>query len=160
MATRLLLLLLVTTQLVSWSAAPLYLCVARCGSVCIDRGSENCGCNEKSHRQAQIGHPLCDQCREHEEHGDNEPEIAGHVHSVFNDCDCTHIQILHRQGPVVVRGLARAGDMQPADSISAPDGGSLVEYALWKSSAGLNRPRQLAAPRLVLLMLATVVRQC
>jgi hypothetical protein len=70
----LLIIALLTAQLVSWSASPLFLCFDSDGEVCIDLGPGSCSCCRHEHEPA-------------DDQGRPERRIGG------SPCDCTHLQI-------------------------------------------------------------------
>jgi hypothetical protein len=74
MSRVLLIVALLSTQLISWNASPLFLCFDSDGEVCIDLGPGSCNC-----------------CRHENEPTDNhacpEQRFGG------SPCDCTHLQI-------------------------------------------------------------------
>jgi len=97
--------LLSVAQLLSWNAAPLYLC--RCGSasVCLDSGPENCTCCRAS-------------CHDHERCCNDDDDCCGHKCCTPGDrpcpcrdtvrpvvinraCDCEHLLLISSQAPVV-----------------------------------------------------------
>jgi hypothetical protein len=114
MAKSLLSLALMATQLFSWSASPLYLCLCGNGSICIDFGPDNCDCCK--HSQVDDDCTVHHACKVHE-HGDSS-ERAGHDQNSVagNPCDCTHIQISQRQISTVV------------SSSSSPDAERLIAF--------------------------------
>lgn len=111
MTNRFLALALAMTQCVSWGASPLYLCVGSEGSVSFDLGHENCRCRHEPDEESVCDtdrHAACEGaagCR----HGDDVPgETADDCQIRFDPCGCRHYQILHQQGPLVVRSSAKA----------------------------------------------------
>lgn len=98
---------LALTQLISWSGAPLYLCLGCDGSVALDFGPSGC-----QHCKHAAGHSkkTATVCCNHR---------SGHRHlaaartlermAVVHACGCRHIQLSQPNSPVVVRAQ-RTGD--------------------------------------------------
>jgi hypothetical protein len=105
---------LVMTQLYSWSAAPLFLCVSGNGSVCVDAGPEACDCCD----EADSDHCTTVGC-EHQHDHDAELAAEEHrcadtgTHSLSSGCGCRHLQL--SQGSVIAsRGTTSHDvDLQP-----------------------------------------------
>ena len=84
--------MLVVTQLMSWAAAPLHLCISRSGSVCVELGDENCTCcDDTKYEQPVSRSPACCANCDAEE-SDEQPVLAW-----INPCDCTHIPLMIEQ---------------------------------------------------------------
>ncbi|MGE5191252.1 MAG: hypothetical protein ACM3U2_02040, partial [Deltaproteobacteria bacterium] len=102
MAKRLLTLVLVAAQSVSWGALPVYLCVAKDGSVCVDLGRESCNCCDENccnESDEHDSHSVCDRSagRDHDEYAAG---VDVHDAPAFSDaCGCTHYRIVHPRGP-------------------------------------------------------------
>jgi hypothetical protein len=77
---------LLATQLLSWSAAPIFVCMANDGSIEVTLGEEHCACH--SHHHGPVGVP--------HRHG---PIVKADAHAT---CDCTHIQVSQQQNPTIV----------------------------------------------------------
>ena len=92
MAVKILSLMLVITQLMSWAAAPLRLCVSANGSICVELGDEDCTCCSRKleKKSQQESHKCCAEC-EAEESEDNPFNV------VKKECDCTHIPLMVEQ---------------------------------------------------------------
>ena len=170
MANRLLSLMLVATQLVSWNASPLYLCVGSEGSVCIDLGSENCNCCPETAERASAcvvahtQHPADTQrvstrlIHEHDEDQLAPGHHDSHVSSAA--CECKHIQLLYQQGPVVFRGRTASDLSWLAHHFVAPacclaDGAGVAAFAAHSPPID-----PLARAPFGLVARATVVLQC
>ncbi|MEX0675446.1 MAG: hypothetical protein WD063_00125 [Pirellulales bacterium] len=88
---------LVATQLVSWNASPLYLCLGADGSICVDFGPAGCGCCRN--RPAEKG--CCG--------SQHEADVCGQLPLAvdnFDPCGCDHIQISEPQSAMLVRTTA------------------------------------------------------
>jgi hypothetical protein len=112
MAKTLLSLALLTTQLLSWGASPLYLCLCEDGGVCIDRGPRDCGCCSCPADDPHQCLADSEDCHEHDSDLHRSPSSSavtpdGHA----SDC-CTHIQISQSQSPVVTVASASADAIQ------------------------------------------------
>src|ERR1044072_197868 len=95
---------LLSTQLFSWSAAPVYVCLANDGSVGMHLGNSAC-CNHDRDDACEHGDDACEHatCKCHHRHCHK--AVAAHEHRethslapslhsiVRSGCDCTHIQI-------------------------------------------------------------------
>jgi len=85
----------------------MYLCLASDGSVNVDFGPSGCRCCPR-HCEAEI----CDShhddhlCPEHANHG----KQPGSMLASDRDCECSHIQIVQQQGPVVVQKSVKQSD--------------------------------------------------
>src|SRR5215471_18342769 len=90
MVKSFLILALVTAQLGAVSGAPLYLCLAEDGSLCIDGGPATCDCC----KLAETEDDCCpgDHSHRHEADGSSAWQA--------DPCGCTHVQISHTQAPV------------------------------------------------------------
>jgi hypothetical protein len=113
---------LAATQVASWSALPLYLCIDKDGSVCIDLGSESCACCGASESEPHLL-PRCDCCGGSGHDHDAVGGCAGGGAEISDACGCLHFQILHQQGPVVARGKAKGDNITRADRPTPPDYG-------------------------------------
>jgi hypothetical protein len=93
MAVRILSLMLAVTQLMSWAAAPLNLCISTSGSVSVELGDGNCTrCIETCHEQVQSEpSTCCGHCCSHE--SNDQPVLA----LIETPCDCTHIPLMIEQ---------------------------------------------------------------
>jgi hypothetical protein len=113
MVNSLLSLILVATQVLSWNAAPLYLCLESDGSACFDFGPDTCGC-----------------CHEHASTPETDTQAACHAHTGCNHaeqartaesaadspassspCGCTHVQISDPQTAALGRVTFTAADL-------------------------------------------------
>lgn len=96
MVTKFLSMMLVATQLISWAVPPIYLCISKSGTVCVEIGLENCPCcadadleNHDSEAAACCGHCDGDKPEQH-------PAVA-----LTPPCDCTHIPLTIEQADSV-----------------------------------------------------------
>src|SRR5262249_23008476 len=98
--------LLAVAQLLSWNAAPLYLCRCASGSVCLHSGPEKCTCcSDSSHEQDLCcdngedgcGHECCTP-------GDRPCSRGDAAQTILKNrvCDCVHVLLLGSQAPCVV----------------------------------------------------------
>ena len=130
MPRALLIIALLTTQLISWDASPLFLCFDSDGEVCIDLGPGSCSCCRHEHEAAN------DQGRpEQRSQQSSERRIGG------SPCECTHLQITVPWTAVTVSSdgarLVHASNLTPFVA-DAAIGRSLIP-ALHDSSLVLNR---------------------
>jgi len=112
MTKSLLVLALMATQLLSWSARPVYLCVESDGSFRIDAGPENCDCcrAEGARHDHFSDGPF----------SDNTDDCHDEANADHPPCDCMHIQISEQQSPVVLSRVAPPGASRVADSFAVP----------------------------------------
>ncbi len=96
MPTKFLSLMLAVTQFLSWTAMPLYLCVASDGSVCVDLGQASCTCCQGC-EQKHDDHDACGSTCQSERH----PPTSVAVVDQAGTCDCTHIPLLAQQSDLV-----------------------------------------------------------
>jgi hypothetical protein len=116
MANLLLSLVLVVTQLLSWSATPMYLCLCGSGSLCIDAGPDDCDCCEVNEVATAIHSPG-------QLHHDHDALACGDSHTAAGEsatwlaapCDCRHVELA---GPGTL-ALARSGDRADAQHLAA-----------------------------------------
>ncbi len=158
---------LAVTQVASWNALPLYLCVGKDGSMCVDLGWASCTCGKGA---------CCSETKEHDphphaacgrsagcDHGEEAAALRACGVSAVRDadaCGCTHYPIMQQQGPVTTRGkpnvggIDQAGHLIPADDGAPPAGHSLV--------VGVARcaPHPLAIPAARSKTAAPVVLRC
>jgi hypothetical protein len=118
MGKSLLSLLLVVTQVVPWTASPLFLCLGSDGSVCLDAGPAACTCC----RDCEHDEDAC--CgggagNERHEHGPARvPDDHRGVWVADDDCDCAHVLLL--QDARVVRRMRVDDDAQSVVPLLAP----------------------------------------
>ena len=112
MVNSLLSLILVATQVLSWNAAPLYLCLESDGSVCFDFGPDMCGCCHEDASTQESGSPAA--CHEHAcghaEHA-RPADQAADSQSSSSPCGCTHVQISDPQTASLGRVTFTAADL-------------------------------------------------
>ena len=160
MAKSLLSLALVATQFLSWSASPLYLCLGRDGSLCIDLGPGACICCE--YRPSESG----------SHHG--QWSCAGHGHSapheglwavpgvlVAEPCSCDHVQISISQpqsGCRSVSSTAAGSERSPACPSTSGDLAAAVRIPPLGESLRLEAATRQPAGHLSLV--ATTLLRC
>jgi hypothetical protein len=107
MPRSLLVSMLMTVQLLSWSGPSMYLCLASDGSINVDFGPTGCRCCPR-HCEAEVFDSPNDEhfCPEHANHG----QPPGQMVAADRDCECSHIQIVQQQGPVVVQKSVKQSD--------------------------------------------------
>ena len=78
----------------------MYLCLASDGSVNVDFGPSGCRCCQR-HCEAEVCDTKHDDhlCPEHANHS----KQPGSLLASDRDCECSHIQIVQQQGPMVVQ---------------------------------------------------------
>ena len=91
MVKSLLALVLLSSQLLSWNASPLFVCLGPDGSICLDFGPASCGCCRPQTADADC----C--ASEHAQHDD---------HGQDDSCPCTHVQISDVQTATLNRAPA------------------------------------------------------
>ena len=95
--------MLVVTQVVPWTASPLFLCVGSDGSICVDGGPAACTCCCDHEEDA-----CCSGDNDRHEHGPARVPADSRGQFVSDDdCDCAHILVSHDAR--VVRRM-RVGD--------------------------------------------------
>jgi hypothetical protein len=107
MPRSLLVSMLMTVQLLSWSGPSMYLCLASDGSVNVDFGPLGCRCCQR-HCEAEASDTHHDDhlCPDHTNHGQQSGSMLG----ADRDCECSHIQIVQQQGPAVVQKSVKQSD--------------------------------------------------
>lgn len=130
MAQRLLALVLAATQVTSWGAAPLYLCVGAEGSVTVDLGSDHCTSCRVAESQSTVCASESACCPVHE-HDADRPRAPHDRLTAFRTCDCTHFQIVSQQGPIVTRMGSAAGTIR----LTAHDFGAACDLSVGSGAA-------------------------
>ena len=102
MAKSLLSLVLMTMQLISWGASPLYLCLGGDGSFCIDFGPESCKCCKHPHIETNGCGSAPSACQEHDHSHSEKPSVNCDKFAATAPCECTHIQIPEFHGTALV----------------------------------------------------------
>jgi hypothetical protein len=106
----LLLLLLVVTQVMPWTASPLFLCLGSDGSVCLDGGPATCTCcRDHEHDEDPCCAENADDVR-HEHRLPARIDDQGPASISHDDCDCAHVLLSHDAR--FVRRARTDGDMQ------------------------------------------------
>ncbi len=102
MAMKILSLMLVVTQFMSWTAAPLHLCISKSGSVCVEFGDEHCTCCCDTDRETPAcpSPACCDNCEA--DKSDDQPVAA-----LTHECDCTHLPLMMEQDDSIRTESAR-----------------------------------------------------
>ncbi|MEX2112812.1 MAG: hypothetical protein WD845_06470 [Pirellulales bacterium] len=147
MAKLLLSLVLAATQLLSWSAAPLYLCVCDSDSLCIDAGPDDCNC-----------------CHEDEAIAQHDAIVEEHDHDasawgLTAACDCRHVE-LSLAGPATA---VRGADQIDSGKLVALPSLATLSPALFTADISLLRtpPGEMVAPDFyALAILGSVVLRC
>ena len=85
----------------------MYLCLASDGSVNVDFGPSGCRCCPR-HGEAEVCDTNHDDhlCPEHANHS----KQPGSLLASDRDCECSHIQIVQQQGPMVVQKSVKQSD--------------------------------------------------
>jgi len=133
MGKILLSLLLVVTQVVPWTATPLFLCVGSDGSVCLDGGPSvcTCCCDHEHEQDACCAGSAANARHEHRLPAQSDDRNSASISD--DDCDCAHILLSHDAR--VVRRMRVDDEMQTVDSL-------LVTFI---SAIGFVAPAPLAA---------------
>ncbi len=149
MVNSLLSLILVATQVLSWNAAPLYLCLESDGTACLDFGPDTCGCchevastPDATDSHACHAHAGCN----HAEH----PQPAGSAtdsQASPSPCGCTHVQISDPQTAALGRVTIKAADLdfRPMLAIVTWPGLRAIESAT-VDAAGVDHLPAAASP--------------
>ena len=82
--------MLAVTQILSWSAMPVSLCISENGSVCVDLGQENCVCCRDTNHEHGNQPACCGRCDASEP--DDLPAVAQK-----DGCDCLHLPLMSQQ---------------------------------------------------------------
>jgi hypothetical protein len=144
MAKLLLSLVLVATQLVSWSSARLYLCVCNRESVCIDRGPDDCDCCHESEAAPQDAIVA--------ERG-SMPAL-----SLQATCECRHVE-LSLAGPATV--VRTADRCESGEFIALPSPVNLLSAFITADDCLLQvPPGQSAAAIYTSAILGSVALRC
>src|SRR5579872_7016694 len=151
MLRPLLCLMLVTTQLLSWSTLSLHLCVHRDGSICVDQGPGCCDCHRHRHRdEAPLDTGESHFTRDFATSRLQERQDA-------DGCDCTHIQISQPQSPKI-RASFESGrllaQVPPNASALHAAGSFAANQVLCLAASSVHRSA------LPLRALATVILRC
>ncbi len=121
MVNSLLSLILVATQVLSWNAAPLYLCLESDGTACLDFGPDTCGC---CHEDASMPNSAQDACHEHAgcSHADHARPSGSATDSqaAASPCGCTHVQISDPQMAALGRVTFSAAELDVQAMLASP----------------------------------------
>lgn len=131
-------LVLALTQLLPWSASPLFLCLGSDGSVCLDAGPDACSCCHRHEDEPDCGGLACSEMHDQCETSDV-PGLC--ANDSGDDCDCTHVQLSQGQR-AFRRGGSRSGS-QPAPalkSLAPVDGAPVTVARQWASLTARLRP--------------------
>lgn len=160
MAKSLLSLLLMLTQLLSWSMSSVYLCVDSHGAVCLDGGAESCDCCQHECHQDHDGLCSHDVCHEQHEHGvpaGSSDSPAGWT-PADADCDCSHIQIVSQQQPTSVQATVSI-DVAHQDFVTPFADGLSATYSALGQIEPADSPLR-AASSFALIERASVCLRC
>jgi hypothetical protein len=127
MPRALLILFLLSAQLVSWNASPLFLCLDSDGAVCVDLGPASCACCRHHHDAESPRHAT----GESPTSGPSEPARVD-----ASPCDCTHVQITVAWTAVT---LSRLGN----GPIDAPVVAAFLGEGAWSEVASAVLPGRL-----------------
>lgn len=155
---------LVATQVLSWQASPLYLCLSADGSMCVDFGPSGCHCRDASgHAGCSHEHHACTASdREHAvcEHGCCEHGQLAESDQA-NPCGCDHIQISEPQAATRVRVVVAPDAphlVMPPTALPSQPVSSFSFAADGTCALALSSGR--ASPNPTHVLLASVVIQC
>jgi hypothetical protein len=110
MGKALLSLMLVVTQVVPWTASPLFLCLASDGSVCLDAGPAACTCC-RDHEHDEDA--CCGRDTDKERHEDGPSRVSDDRGGEWvSDADCNCAHVLLSQDARVVRRMRVDDDVQ------------------------------------------------
>ncbi len=130
MVQTLIALMLVATQVLSWNAASVYLCVDADGTACFDFGPATCGCcHGEAAEDEHAGHAC---------HGHDHALAEGDSSAPDDDCGCTHIQISVPHSATLVRATATPDDQQLALPLAILADTAVGTFSL-DAGAGLYR---------------------
>ena len=119
--------LLLTAQIISWNASPLFLCMGGDGSLCIDLGPDSCACCRHGHDGAEdvLSIPAANGQKRAHCHASCDRHQAP-VSIEATPCDCTHLQITVAWTAVTVSREANRFVVLPSLVV-------LVDNADWRS---------------------------
>jgi hypothetical protein len=148
--------MLLAVQLLSWSGPSMYLCLGSDGSVCVDFGPANCRCCQ--HHGDADG---CGASHKHHQSPErcNDSQRQELLLVADRDCDCSHIQIVQQQGPVVVQtSLKQASDH--GWTISSAIGFQTAQPTAVVVEHASSRPTLAGSASSFPALLASVVLRC
>lgn len=144
MVKALLCVALLATQVLSWNAAPLYVCLGPDGSFCVDFGPASCGC-------CRLDAANSDCCAA--AHADE------HEHGDIDPCGCNHIQVSEPQSATLVRTTLVVDSQRfagpQAAAINSADAGRVFATS-WPTLSF----RSIDLPSAALAELSSVVLRC
>ena len=143
--------MLAVTQLMSWAATPLHLCIDKNGSVHLEVSSSNCNsCADDNHGKDDSEHATCcSHC---------EAEESGHaVVALEEPCGCTHIPLmLEQHDPLRVSAASTIGEWSaPVAWLLLPQ--EYLPRSIRKSVFDWNRQVDLSSESIALI---TTVLRC
>jgi hypothetical protein len=146
---------LVATQVLSWNASPLFLCMSADGSICVDFGPDGCACCQHDAVEAPCTSHH-DACHEHD-HGQLDDSAADES----DPCGCDHIQISEPQAATLARAVAAPDSphqvIPPAALLSLRTSGCCLSAIGGLAHVPLSGHD---VPSAALVLLASVVIQC
>lgn len=152
---------LAITQLLSWSGAPLYLCLSCDGSVGLDFGPAVCHhCKHKAGHLKQSAAVCSHHSSGHRHHlaAGRSAERSAVVHA----CGCRHIQLSQPNLPVVVRAQGSSDHDRslstPAATCAVPAAdAAAICGAAWMSGHRPDNPACLPSPT---ALISSVILRC
>ena len=160
MTKSLLSLTLILTQLLSWSASPLYLCLDDDGSVCVDFGPDGCQCCQQP---AADGHACVAEhgtCKDHDHNNSERQRVDSENALAAGPCDCTHIQILQTQTVTVVSSSVSRDVQRLAVCLATPSFNLVAHVAIPPIDEAAMLLRLMHSPAPSLTVSASAVMQC
>ena len=132
---------LLTAQLISWNASPLFLCMDGEGALCIDLGPGSCTCC-RYHQGLAEGtweHRSPDEHRCMSAHGSLDHQ-ASPIRVGGPPCDCTHLQITVAWTAVTVSPEGSRFVVLPSYSALVGNGGAACVLLLSRAGDSLSAP--------------------
>jgi hypothetical protein len=152
MLKSLLSIVLLATQVLSWNAVPVYLCLGADGSICVDFGPASCGC-------CRLDLPATGGCESEHGRHDDHARLKPLGLADVDPCGCTHVEISQHQQAT----LNRATEVQDAHrSVTTPAVSSDLAGACcqWATGQTALRARAPEAPSGSLGERSSIVLRC
>jgi len=131
--------LLLTGQIISWNAFPLFLCMDCDGSLCIDLGPGSCACCRHGHHWTEdLSSILSANGSEHSRSHDSCDRHQPPVTIEATPCDCTHLQITVAWTAVTVSPEANRFIVLPSLTALVGEGDWERTFSPPRASASLN----------------------
>lgn len=140
---------LVGTQVLSWIAAPVFVCLDADGSFCLDFGPQTCRCCRHEDQ--------ADGC--HHEHGRHDTELDHSLATRVDPCGCVHVRISEPKSATLTRAT-RVPDAERSVVPPAAAGEVAAGCAVLATCPSAFLSRAVESPPGALAVLTTVVMRC